>query len=208
MSLTLVTAPAVEPVSLADLKLQLGLDPIEDDDPLKAGILARTLRRLITAARTECEGITRTAYITQTWKLTLRHWPHRAIEYVRHHPREILLPRPPLQAVTSFTYAAMDGTRQSLTTDDYQVDAGGGTQPAVIAPLYSVPWPLVLPGQLNGIEIDFTCGYGDTPESVPPTIQQAILFLAQFYYENGAVTDLPVPRIVGNLLNRETNWSS
>lgn len=45
-------------------------------------------------------------------------------------------------------------------------------------------------------------------QPVPDVLSQAILFLVQFYDENGAVTDLPVPRVVKNLLAPYCNYVS
>lgn len=45
-------------------------------------------------------------------------------------------------------------------------------------------------------------------QPVPEVLRQAILFLVEFYDQNGAVTDLPVPRVVMNLLAPYCNWVS
>jgi len=205
VSLTLISAPAVQPVTLADLKLQLGLSPMEDTDPVKSEQLSRQLRRLIAVATRECESITNTAFITQTWKWEFDGWPRVDSRYERPGYHAIRLPLPPYQSMVSFTCIGMDGISQAVT--EYQVDAGGGTKPARIIRPYLQPWP-ILRAVPNNVALEFICGYGDSPDNVPETIKQAIVFLAQFYYENGAVTDLPIPRVINSLLAKETNWIS
>jgi uncharacterized phiE125 gp8 family phage protein len=45
-------------------------------------------------------------------------------------------------------------------------------------------------------------------KQVPDELKQAILFLVQFYDENGAVADMPVPRVVKDLLDPYRNYVS
>jgi uncharacterized phiE125 gp8 family phage protein len=209
MSIVLITPPTVEPVTLADLKSQLGLSPTQDTDHVQSDMLSKRLRRFIAVARAECENITRRVFITQTWQLWLDGWPHREQEYNynRKHYPSILLPKQPFQSIASFTYIDPTGTSQDMAAYGYQTDPGGETQPARLTPPFEQPWPLVrrVP---NNISIEFICGYGDTGSTVPPPIIQAILFLAQFYEENGASVDLPVPRVVKNLLDPYCNYVS
>ena len=62
MPSVLVTAPAAEPLTLAEAKLHLRVDDTADDALIGA---------LITAARQHAEHDTRRALVTQTWKLAL-----------------------------------------------------------------------------------------------------------------------------------------
>lgn len=66
MSAYLVTAPAAEPLSLADAKAFLRVEHGDDD-----AIIAS----LIVAARNHIEALTRCVLITQTWRLVLDRWP-------------------------------------------------------------------------------------------------------------------------------------
>jgi len=63
----LVTAPAFEPVSLADAKAQCRVD-VADDDALISG--------LVTAARQYVESETGMALITQTWDVFADEFRH------------------------------------------------------------------------------------------------------------------------------------
>ena len=69
MTLKLITAPAAEPVLLADAKLHLRVDHIADDDLITS---------LITAAREAAEHLTGRALITQTWERVLGAFPSSA----------------------------------------------------------------------------------------------------------------------------------
>ncbi|UBR49814.1 hypothetical protein KF947_21300 [Halomonas sp. FeN2] len=80
MRSTLVEPPSVEPVSVAEAKVQAVIEHDEHDDMVS---------RLIMAARQEAEQITGRALITQTWRqrgnpqggaVELRRWP--ALEVV------------------------------------------------------------------------------------------------------------------------------
>ena len=88
----LKTPPAIEPVTLEELKDHLRVDSV-DEDALLTGLLA--------AAREWCEGFQNRAYITQTLQLWLDEWPAG---------NAIVLPRPPLQSVASVKYYGTDDT--------------------------------------------------------------------------------------------------
>lgn len=275
MPIVLVTPPAIEPVTLADLKSQLGLSPREDTDHVQSDLLSKRLRRLIGVARAECENITRRVFVTQTWKQLLDGWPCIDMRYTGHWYHSLVLPKPPFQSVSAFTYVDTQGTTQNMFAYGFQVDPGSETQSARLNPPFAQPWPPVR-GIPNNVAVTFRCGYGGpvtvttaassavlagqvwnqgdaglaisipgagtsgaalvtsiasvdidgvatlanaaattvtnatayVGQPVPAPITQGILFLAQFYEENGAVTDLPVPRVVRNLLDPYCNFVS
>lgn len=175
MSFLLVSGPAVEPVTLADAKVHLRLAHNDDD---------ATISALISAARLHVEAETRRALIDQDWRLTLDAWPRDGIVKLRPTP---------LRAVAAVTLYGADGTPTVLDAASYLVD------------LASAPARLKLRSgagaslrALNGIEIDFTAGYGATPDTVPVPLIEAILMLIAHWYEhreavaeNGAFAVLP-----------------
>jgi hypothetical protein len=219
VSIALITPPTLEPVTTADLKLQLGLSPLEDTDHIKARQLGQRLRRHIRTARRECEKRTRRVFITQTWQLQLDGWPRIGEMYAHRLAHSILLPKPPFQSLVSFTYTDTDGNLQNIIdpvlgsgqtqpgstiATNYtaalwtcQIDPGSETQPAKLYAPFATPWPPVrlIP---DNITIQFVCGYGDTGASVPDEITQAILFLAHSYYDPSAFKD--VDKLVDSLL--------
>lgn len=202
MSIALVTKPAVEPITLSDLKLQVGLSPNEDSDHVKESMTARLLRRYIKSARAECEKRTRRVFITQTWRLQLDGWPRIYREYGGFRYPVLVLPKPPYQSIVSFNYIDTSGTSQDMAVYTYQTDAGSETQPGKLYPPYAQPWPplRLIP---NNVTVEFVCGYGDDGDSVPAEIQQAILFLAHSYYDPTAFKD--VDKLVDNLLDGYVN---
>lgn len=94
MYLRLVTPPAMEPVTLEEVKLHLRVDVTEEDSLISA---------LITAARQKAEEYTKRAFITQSWELAL----DSASE-------KVYLPRPPVQTINEVT---LDG--EIVSTGNY-----------------------------------------------------------------------------------------
>lgn len=175
MALTLVTAPAVEPIDLATAKAHLRVD-ITDDDSL--------ITALITAARQHVEVITRRALITQTWDLSLDAWPEG---------NTILVPLPPLQSMASITYKDSAGTVYTMPATNYIVDTA--EEPGRIVLAYGKLWPSVTLYPAGAITVRFTAGYGNAV-AVPQTIKHAILLLVAQWYENREAT-------VGGAVQRE-----
>jgi uncharacterized phiE125 gp8 family phage protein len=172
-SLTLITPPSEEPVSLTGAKLYLRVDHEEDDD---------LIRQLISAARRVAERITGRQLVTATWEYRRDRWP--ASSFMR-------LPRPPVRTVESVTYLDTSGTLQTLDSSLYEVDTGrNGLWLAYLA-----DWPALRDTQ-NAVRVRFTAGYGAASE-VPETIYTAILLLVSEWYErrlpaDKAGTTLPV----------------
>lgn len=159
LKLRVVSSPGVEPVTLAEAKLQVA--EYCDDSDTNAMITA-----MITAAREYCEGWQQRAYITQTIELYLDEWP-----------QIIYLPRPNLQSVESITYVTEDGDTETFT--DYEHDTK--SLPGRIVP--SDQWPTDTLGKLSPITVQYKAGYGDAASDVPAKIKQAILLLVAAYYE-------------------------
>ncbi len=157
-----VTAPpAIEPVSVAEARAHLRVTSAEED-PLIA--------RLIVAARSEVERRTRRALIAQSWRLYLDRWPAG---------RVVRLPVTPVAAVTAVTVYDEDGIPGALDPDAYQLD--GKAAPARLRVAAGVPGS---GGRFNGIEIDFTAGYGPAADDVPAPLIQAVLLLVAHWYEH------------------------
>lgn len=159
MTLILVAPPASEPVSRANAKAFLKVEH-DDEDTL--------IDTLIAAARLHVEAATRRVLVAQGWRLVLDGWPPR---------RLIELPLSPVVSIDSVTV----------------YDAGGN--PAILDASAWVADPLSTPARLlvreavapsaafNGIEIDFTAGYGEAAEDVPAPLAQAVLQLVAHWYE-------------------------
>lgn len=163
----LVVPPAIEPVSLLEIKAQLKIDPDDEsyDDQVEP---------LIIAAREWCEDHQERAYITQTWELALDAWPCGNI---------IKLPRAKLQEVESVEYVDDGGTVTSWDGVNYIIDRY--SKPGKIVRHLNTRWPHVKLAAANGIIIRYVAGYGDSADDVPEKIKQAIILLVCHWFENG-----------------------
>ena len=191
----LTSAPATEPVSLAEAKLHLRVETVmTDDDTL--------IQALITAARQTAESITRRAFITQSWKLVLDQFPAPGINVgsanwygpqwgnspgpltsLRSDGRtgfEIFLDHSPVATVDSITYTDPDGTTQTLLSTAYKTDFV--TEPCRVVPAYGTTWPATR-NEINAVSVTYTCGYG-AAAAVPESIKRWILLQIGAMYEN------------------------
>ncbi len=172
-SLRRLTAPVVEPVSLADAKSHCRVD-IDTDDGLILGY--------ITAARELCEDYLDRSLVTQQYVMRLDQFPP-----------EIELPRPPMSSagtttVVAVTYTLNDsGATATLSTAEYRVDRD--STPGVIRNLYGGTWPSNRDDQ-NSISVTWWAGYGDAA-SVPQRVKNAILMTVLALYEGRGDAQLP-----------------
>ncbi len=165
MTLFRTVEPAAEPVTLAEVKAHLRLSHASEDT-LLAG--------LIRAAREDVERTTGLALIEQSWRLVLDRWPRDGtVALMRHPVREIL----------SVTAYGSEGEGALVNPATYQADTL--SRPARLH-FVERPEPL---RTLNGIEIDFTAGFGEAGTDVPDLLKRAILLLVAHWYEFRAAFD-------------------
>ena len=160
MTAALISGPALEPVSLADVKAHLRIDG-DDDDALIAAA--------ITSARVHVEAVTRRALIRQNWRVYLSEWPKGRI---------VELPVSPLIAVNAITFYDIVGASTLFEAAGWRVEAQA-SPPRIVAKL--MPAAALYD---NGIEIDLTAGYGVSSIDVPAPLRQAILILVTHWYEH------------------------
>jgi uncharacterized phiE125 gp8 family phage protein len=164
MTLFRTAGPGVEPVTLAEVKEHLRLSHASED-----GLLAGLIR----AAREEVERATGVALLSQTWRLVLDRWPRNGT---------VLIARHPVQTVLSVTAYGADGEGVLVPASAYQV--APLSRPARIH-FDDRPAPL---RDMNGIEIDFSAGFGEAGTDVPDTLKRAMLLLTAHWYEfRGAI---------------------
>lgn len=161
MTLTLVTPPAVEPLSVAQAAAHLRLAEGDDDAMVSA---------LILAARQHLDGATGVlgrCLITQQWS-----WQTEVLR-----PCGLRLPLLPVLSVDTVTFTDSDGVSQVLAADQYRVIGD------LLLPAHGAVWPAVQrsPG---AVQVIFTTGYGDTADTVPAPIRQAMLLLIGHWYDN------------------------
>jgi uncharacterized phiE125 gp8 family phage protein len=169
MSLTLITPPAAEPVTLAEAKAHLKVDSTADDTLITS---------LIIAARARAEWHTGRAFVSQSWTLWLDAWPKSGL---------VEIPLPPLQSVTQLKVYAQDDTPSVLDPSAYQLDAASA--PARLAWRSNFAPPANLRA-VNAVEIAFTAGYGGA-NAVPGPVKQAVLqIVADLYSHRGDEADI------------------
>ncbi len=165
MSFELVEPPAVEPITLAEAKAYLRVDHAAED---------ALIGDLIAAARGLIEHALGRALITQRLIERLDCWGERL------RPGCFLLARPNVQDVHSIkTY---DGNGDPHTFDAAHWSLDAASLPSRILLKGGAVFPAPGPTR-NGIEIDFTAGFGDAAEDVPAPIRSAILAILADRYE-------------------------
>jgi uncharacterized phiE125 gp8 family phage protein len=143
--------------------------PNTDEDDL--------ITALIVSAREYIENITRRALITQTWDIYFQSWPG-ADEY---GVSSFEIPKAPLQSVTGVYYTDTDGTENTVSTDDYDVDTD--SLPGRVTLAYGASWPSASLHPKNPIRIRFVAGYGAAGSNVPQTIKQAMYYYISQLFE-------------------------
>lgn len=164
--LTLVTAPSLEPVLLTDAKSQCRITTTEEDT---------LIGTYITSARELVEGYLNRSLITQTWQADYDDW---------YAP--FMLPRPPLQSVSSIQYYDLDNVLQTLDPSLYIVTGANSTGFGKIAPSWGAVWPPVYP-RFDSVQIKYVAGYGNA-SAVPADIRIGILMYVGHLYENREIT--------------------
>ncbi len=153
---TLVTGPVSEPVDLADAKLHLRVDGI-DEDVLIEGY--------ISAARLSIEAYAGLALVDQTWDLALDSWPGPVVDFN-------------LGPVTSIVSISVDGSL--IDPGSYNLAPGLNAR---LVRVGATSWPR--PKSIAaGIVIRFTSGFGPSGSDVPRDIRHAILMTVAHWYEN------------------------
>jgi uncharacterized phiE125 gp8 family phage protein len=177
------TAPAVEPVTLAEAKTQCRVDTADDDAYIST---------LIATARLYVEDVLDVSLITTVWETRYDCFPLW----------EIILPRPPMQnAAVTVTYRDEGGTVRTLSSVEYQVDHY--VTPGRIYPKFEGVWPAVR-GDENSVVVRWSAGYGASGSSVPSVIKHAILLLVSHWYETRQPVSqgmqMPIPATFDTLM--------
>lgn len=161
MVMTRLLAPAVEPVTLSEAKAHLRVTSTNEDE---------LISNLIASAREEVEAATSIALITQDWRLYIDHWPASGVVRLTKHP---------VQQVNQVTVYNAQGTPTSSVPSAVQLDRV--SRPARFARPNAISNPTA---EMNGIEIDFRVGFGNTGVDVPDGLKRAILLLVAFWFEH------------------------
>ena len=161
-TISVTSAPTVEPVNAAEAKLHLRVDHDTENT---------LIERLISVARRYCEQVSGRAFITQTLEGGIPKWPVDGV---------IRLPYLPLSSVTSIKYTDSDGTEHTLANTVYGVD----TKLGLIYLEEDQQWPSVTLRRYDPITITWVSGYGTAAADIPDIYKQATLLMVGHLYEN------------------------
>jgi len=170
MTYALITPPLAEALALGEVKGHLRLDGVDED-----GLLTSLIR----VAREHLERVSGLCLISQTWRLYLDSLPEDGV---------IQIARGPVQAIESLTLYDAAGEEISWPLDGHVLD-----RQALPARLF-VRRGEGEPRAVNGIEIDFSAGFGESGATVPETLKRAMLLhVAQMFAFRGAVAAADQP---------------
>ena len=165
MTLFRTIAPSIEPVTIVEAKTHLRVEHDGEDELI--GLLIR-------AAREEVEAQTGLALLAQGWRLTLDAWPRDGVVLIRKHP---------VTEISEVTVYGPGGDPETLPGSAWHFDPR--SRPARLA-LSDTSMAL---RRLNGIEIDFIAGFGESGPDVPDSLRRAVLLLVAHWYEFRAAFD-------------------
>lgn len=173
MRFSLVTAPTVEPLTLQEVKDFLRITT-EDEDELLTGLIA--------SAREAFEHLTGRQLLTATWDLHLDRFPQFSWE-------PLVIPKAPVQSVTSVTYVDGSGVSQTWSNTLYDVTTYSGpwAQPGILAPTPEEDYPDTrrVP---NAVTVRFVAGYGGTLTDIPEDVRAGLkVLIAQSFEHREAV---------------------
>lgn len=179
--LTVVSAPAEEPVSSEEIVNELRL---VGNDADRAVVSSK-----IVAAREYFEARTGRQLISAQYLFVINQWPDTMQEPERPlgwRYGTIRLPKAPLQTVDLIQYKDWaTGVLTTLAITEYQVSAL--REPGMIAPARYKVWPVADPQSFDAIQVKFTCGYG-AATAVPQKCKTAIKLLVGHLYEHREAT--------------------
>ncbi len=159
MTIAELLPPAGEPITLAEAKAHLRLDTNDEDGLLTA---------LIRTARLHLEAETGLCLITRLLRLYLDGWPEG---------RVIQIAKGPVQTIELVTVYDAAGAPTEADTAGYVLD--GAARPARLV----LPERPATERAVNGIEIDFTAGFGESGADVPDTLKRALLLHVAAMFE-------------------------
>jgi len=186
------TAPAAEPVTLAEMKIHLRVTDVDEDG---------YITELIQEARQFVENSTGRAIYDRSYTLNLHRGP------AAMGLTEVILPRPPLDSITSVNYIDVDGNSQAWT--DYQVSTSD--EWGRLKPDYNTSWPSVRE-QYDCFTVVYVAGYGTATSDFPLPLVRCMKLITGNWFENReAATPVmlrPVPMAAESIINNYKAWAA
>lgn len=156
MTMKLIKPPALEPVTLAEVRQFLRLADNSEDGLLDG---------LVKAARETLEAQTGLALINQTFRLYIDQWPSCGL---------VKLGKYPVQSIVSVTAYREDGTPVVIADHDLHLESASRPARLYIASRMA---------NSGALEVDFVAGFGETGKDIPDALRHAILTLVAHWYE-------------------------
>ena len=180
MTSELITPPARLAVSLELARKNLKVDGTYMDD-----LITMWVEGIVEVAQHELGR----SLIHQGRRLTLDGFPNA-----------VKLDQPPLASVESVKFYDVDGQLRTLAPSDYTVDRV--KLPGWVVPAPGRAWPATQ-GCIGAVIVEYTCGYGAAPGSVPKSVQLYILakLVEQFDPATRAERDTVQSSFVDRLLD-------
>ena len=184
------TPPAIEPVSLTELKASLRITSTAEDT---------LLSQYITDARAVVERITGRKLINQTITsyytdfngsiVNSAWWSGTRVmhEQVLYEKQQLELEFTPVQSVTSLSMVESDNSETVVATTEYYLDNFDDDMRSVIRPV-----SVLTAGSRNenNLKAVYVAGYGALASDVPSALRRAIIVLAgQLYVNRGDCGD-------------------
>jgi uncharacterized phiE125 gp8 family phage protein len=176
------TAPSVEPVSLSEMRAQLGITQATDTS--RDTIISARIK----SAREMVEFYTRSYIINQT-----------IVGYAEKFDGAMPL-KGPVSSIVSVKYTDTSGTQQTIDPANYELDFVAG----VLVPAHAYSWPYVRE-RPNSVQIEYIAGYGAASATVPESIRDAIKFIVGQWEVfqgtiEGGIRPLTIPNAAMQLL--------
>lgn len=192
MKKTLITAPAVLPVSVEEVKDHLRISNSDLN-------FNQQIKGLITSAVERVESDTGRALISQTWDLVFDSWPDLIWQDI-HAKIKRVMPLGVCQSVVSITYLDENEDSQTVSSDQYEI-SGLGTDACRI--VFHSDGDFEYPDlyEVDPVTVRILCGYGSAG-SVPEMIRTAIKIIVSDLFD-----DEDHDRTVAALLKPYRLWS-
>jgi uncharacterized phiE125 gp8 family phage protein len=162
MTLTIITPPASEPISLAEAKLFLRVDHAAEDS---------VITMLIAAAREAVEAACGRALITRRVRESLDIWRRDAVNGA-------VLGLGPVTDIVAVRLLADNGAQSIIDPERYRLD-GAGDRPRLV---FAAGLPATL-RSAGGIEIEYDAGFAASAAALPVALRIATLHVIASLYE-------------------------
>jgi uncharacterized phiE125 gp8 family phage protein len=168
-----VTAPAVEPLSLADAKSHLRISASDTSEDAYIANLIVAARQFVEAPIAPGLDI---AIVTQVWDLFFDEFPSSPLEYIDLSP-------PPLQSVVSVRYTDVVNGLTTITLPNaaFIVDGGVARDARLVA---ATGWPTASLPRADGVVVRIKVGFGDVAAAVPEAMVIILLQLVAAMHRN------------------------